>query len=146
MPEQGAHIVPWGLPKYIDNSMGHEIVPISSKTSANFLTAFHASMIPFKTREMEQFGKLTVSGLRCANEISAQYKEGCYVGFVGRGGSYMRRSKLGSLTLGLARSLREPWPSSNFFEALPLCIGHNSNLSNLSLFSLLPHHIARRGK
>ena len=32
--------------------MGHEIVPISSKTSANFLTAFHASMTPFKTREM----------------------------------------------------------------------------------------------
>ena len=58
--------MPWGLPKYIDNSMGHEIVPISSKTSANSLTAFHASMIPFKTREMEQFGKLTVSWLRCA--------------------------------------------------------------------------------
>ena len=55
-----------GLPKYIDNSMGHEIVPISSKTSANFLTAFHASMTPFKTREMEQFGELTVSWLRCA--------------------------------------------------------------------------------
>ena len=81
-----------------------------------------------------------------ANEISAQYKEGCYVGFVGLGGSYMRRSKLESLTLGLASSLREPWPSSNFFEALPLCIGHNSNLSNLSLFSILPHHIARVNK
>ena len=50
MPEHSSYRGAGRLPKYIDNSMGHEIVPISSKTPANFLTALHASLLSFKKR------------------------------------------------------------------------------------------------
>ena len=82
LPEHSSYLGA-GLPKYIDNSMGHEIVPISSKTPANFLTALHAWMLSFKKRRNWSIHVFYVD-LRgfCFCILTNINKAGC-VGFVG---------------------------------------------------------------